>query len=206
MTITYPLTFPSVTGVMDINWRAVRADVLTQSPTTFVQQVIRHQGQRWEADISLPPMKRASAEEWIGFLLQLDGRNGTFLMTPPEALTPRGSAGGTPVVFGASQTGSTLAIDGGTVSTTGYLKAGDFIQLWTGSATRLHKVVKDADTNASGEVTVDIWPNLRESPADNATVVVTAAKGRFRLDQPIMDWSVNNASIFGITFGIVEAI
>lgn len=206
MAITFPLTLPTATGIAHITWRAVRADILSGSPLTFAQQVIQHQGQRWEADINLPSMKRELAEEWIGFFLQLDGRSGTFLLTPPEADTPRGAADGTPVINGASQTGSELNIDGLSISTTGYLLAGDFIQLGTGSTTRLHKVVQDVASDGAGAATLDIWPKLRESPTDGSTVVVSGASGLFRLDRPVADWSINDTSSFGISFGATEAM
>ena len=206
MAITFPLSFPSVTGVMSITWRAVRSDIMTMSPTTFVQQIIRNQGQRWEADITLPPMKRDNAEEFLAFLLQLDGRQGTFLLSPPGSGTARGVADGAPVINGASQTGSELAIDGLSVSTTNYLKAGDFFQLGSGSTARLHKVVKDVDSNGAGEATLDIWPNLREAPVDGSTVILSQPAGLFRLDRPIADWSFRDAALYGMAFGIMEAL
>ena len=206
MAITYPLSFPSVTGVLNLSFRAIRSDVRTMSPTTFVQQIIKNQGQRWDADITLPPMKRDNAEEFLGFLLQLDGRTGTFLLSPPGSGTARGVADGTPVINGASQTGSELAIDGLSVSTTNYLKIGDWFQLGSGSTARLHKVVKDVNSDGAGAATLDIWPNLRESPVDGSTVVLSNPAGLFRLEAPVVDWSFRDAALYGIAFGIMEAI
>ena len=102
------------------------------------------------------------------------------LLGDPIGATPRGSASsapGTPVVNGASQTGDTLSIDGLPASATGYLKAGDYIQLGSGTGAQLYKVLDDVDSNASGEADLTIWPDLRSSPADDATVVVSNAKG-----------------------------
>jgi hypothetical protein len=55
-------------------------------------------------------------------------------------------------------------------------------------------------------MTLDIWPRLRESPADNAVVVTTSTVGLFRLASNDTEWSVDEASIYGLTFGAVEAI
>lgn len=208
MAITYPLTFPT-TGVASVNLIARNVVGSSISPFTFNLQVHRHQGQRWEADITLPPMKRAEAEVWISFFMKLYGSYGTFTMGDPNGATPRGTASttaGTPVVNGASQTGGELAIDGLPASETGYLLAGDYIQLGSGTGAQLYKVLDDVDTNASGEATVTIWPDLRSSPADDATVVVSNAVGLFRLGTNTTDWQINQAGFYSMTFGAVEAL
>ena len=209
MAITYPLTFPTVTGVASINLRAVNAVAISESPFTFKQQVIAHQGQRWEAEISLPPMQRANAETWVSFLVSLAGARGTFTMGDPNCATARGTASvtpGTPVVNGSGQTGSSLTVDGLPTSETGYLKAGDYIQLGGGSSATLHKVMQDVDSNASGQAAIELWPYIRTAPADDATVVVSNAVGVFRLAGNQTDWSINNAAFYGISFAAIEAV
>ena len=208
MAITYPLTFPT-SGVASINLMARNVIGSTSSPFNLKQQIHKHAGQRWEADISLPPMKRAQAEVWISFFMKLYGSYGTFTMGDPNAATPRGTAAstaGTPVVNGASQTGDTLNIDGLPTSETGYLLAGDYIQLGTGTSAQLYKVLDDVDTNASGEAALTIWPDLRSSPSDGATVVVSSAVGLFRLGTNVTDWQINQAGFYSMTFGAVEAL
>ena len=206
MAITYPLTLPSHKKPSNITFRAVNTVGITQSPFTYAQQAVAHSGQRWECDVTLPQMSRADAEQWIAFLVSLRGQFGTFTLGDPTGASPRGSAGGTPLVNGASQTGGTLNIDGCTASQTGWLKAGDYIQLGTAGTATLHKVLADADSNGSGEVSLDIWPYIRTAPANDATVVVTNTVGRFRLASNQQNWNINEASIFGMTFGGVEAI
>jgi len=209
MAITYPLTFPTHTGVKSANFIARNVVGNSLSPFTFTQQVQKLQGQRWEADISLPLMERANAEQWISFFVKLNGSYGTFLMGDPNGATPRGSASsdaGTPLVNGASQTGTDLAIDGLPASATGYLKAGDYIQLGSGATTQLYKVLDDVDSNASGEATLTIWPDLRSSPADDAAVTVSGAKGLFRLTTNVTDWQINAAGFYQLSFGAAEAL
>lgn len=208
MAETYPINHPT-TGIARVRFLAKTAVAVSQSPFSLSQQVYKHQGMRWEADITLPPMKRADAESWASFLLRLRGQYGTFLLGDPAAATPRGSASttpGTPLVNGASQTGENLNIDGCPTSVTGYLKAGDYIQLGSSATAQLYKVLEDVDTNASGEATLNIFPNLRSSPSDDASVTVSNAKGLFRLATNDVSWDVNEASIYGITFGAIEAL
>lgn len=209
MAETYPLAFPTQTGVARVEITATDVVSINQSPFTLSQQVVRHAGARWSAMIAIPPVKREDSEYWNAFLLRLRGQFGTFLLGDPNAATPRGSAAsaaGTPVVNGASQTGNNLNIDGLPASATGYLKAGDYIQLGSGSTARLYKVLEDVNSNASGEATLNLWPDLRSSPADGATVVVSNAKGLFRLESNDATWSINNAGFYSISFSAVEAL
>lgn len=208
MAESYPLSMP--TGNI-ARIRIVGKSVvgISESPFTFAQQVYRHQGQGLEADITLSPMKREDAEYWVAFLLRLRGQYGTFLLGDPNGATPRGSASttpGTPVVNGASQTGDFLNIDGLPVSVSGYLLAGDYIQLGSGSTATLHKVLEDVDSNASGEATLNLFPTVRTAPGDGSAVTVSNAKGNFRLNTNETSWDINTMSIYGITFGAVEAI
>lgn len=209
MAETYPLDFPTAVGIARVRMTARSVIGVAASPFTFTQQVYRHQGERFEAEITLPAMNRAEAEEFNAFRLRLRGSFGTFLFGDPAAATPRGSAGitpGTPVVNGASQTGDSLVIDGCDPNATGYLKAGDYIQLGSGASSQLYKVLEDVDTNASGEATLNIYPALRSSPSDDATVIVSNAKGVFRLASNEMSWDVNEALIYGITLAATEAL
>jgi hypothetical protein len=205
MAISYPVAFPDL-GIKSMNIRAMNVVGMSQSPFTGQQQVYKHQGQWWEMEVTLPPMKRAEAEQIAAFLLKLNGRYGTFTLGDPANTAPRGVGTGTPLVNGGSQTGNSLLTDGWTTSTTGILKAGDWIQLGSGSASRLHKVLSDVNSDSSGAASIDIWPNLRSSPSDNAQITVIAPKGVWRLASNDVNYSIDEASIYGITFACVEAL
>jgi len=209
MTISYPLNTPTNIGIANITLSAENAVAISQSPFTYQQQVVAHPGQRWAASISLPPMKRQDAEYWIAFLLSLKGQIGTFLLGDPNCVAAQGSASttpGTPRVNGGGQTGDTLIIDGLPINTTGYLLPGDYIQLGSGVTAYLYKVLTQVDSDASGNATLDLWPNLRISPGDNGLLVVANTKGRFRLKDNVTQWGINEISSYGITFDCVEAI
>lgn len=209
MALSYPLNTPTNIGIANITLMAENAVAISQSPFTFQQQIVAHAGQRWAASISLPPMKRQDAETWVAFLLSMKGQVGTFLLGDPNCQTPQGSAStsaGTPLVSGSGQTGDSLVVDGLPISATGYLKAGDYIQLGSGSTASLHKVLLDVNTDVTGQAVLEIWPSLRSSPVDNAPVVVANTKGRFRLKENMTQWSINEISSYGITFDCVEAL
>ena len=194
MAISYPRSFLSHTGVAQIDLRARNAVAYSQSPFTFAGQSHAYSGQSWEADVGLPPMQRADAEQWVAWLISLRGQFGTFLLGDPLNTSPRGTA------TSAAITGST-GDSSVSVTMTGTLLAGDYIQLGSAGTATLHKVLEDQ----SGSGTLEIWPKLRsDKSAESATL--TNAQGRFRLMTNETNWSINNASIYGISFSAMEAI
>jgi hypothetical protein len=206
MTISYPLTAPVATrGPRGIRVRPRAVVGMSESPFTREQQVYAHQGETWLLEVDLPPMKRANAEEWVGFLLALNGREGTFLMGETVNTSPRGTwSGGSPLVAGASQTGKVLNIDGLSAGATG--KRGDWFQLGSGSSTRLHKLTADFTANGSGEASIDFWPRLRSAPGDNDPLDISSPVGIWRLAANEFDWDIERAQIYGISFQAIEAI
>ena len=103
-------------------------------------------------------------------------------------------------------TGDILLIDGATASQTGYLKSGDYLQVGAGATASLHKVLADVNSDSSGNVNIDIWPSIKTAPTDNSTVVLSSAKGLFRLISNETSWNITAASIYGITFGARQAL
>lgn len=67
----------------------------------------------WNISVTWPTL--SSDELWpiFAFLLSQDGEANSFQLSLPDKNTPNGLWGGTPLVNGASQTGNTLLIDGG---------------------------------------------------------------------------------------------
>jgi len=206
MAIIFPISLPTQSGIAKVRLIANDTVAISQSPFTGAQQVYKYPGQFWEADITLPPMKRADAEYWISFLLKLSGPYGTFLLGDPNGGTARGIATGTPLVNGGSQTGNELITDGWTNSQTGILKAGDYIQLGTGATSQLYKVLDDVNSDGSGNATLTVWPDLRSAPADNAAITVSNPKGVFRLTSSQATWDISEAAIYGLTFGARESL
>ncbi len=209
MAITYPLALPTAKGPRSARFAGQASVGVSASPFTGEQQVVVHQGQWWSAELRLPPMVRADAEDWSAFLFKLNGREGTFLMGDPAGATPRGAAAatpGTPIVQGGGQTSNTLQFNGVPINTTDYLLRGDYIQLGTGATTRLYKVLDDASSDGIGTVLATIWPKLRTATVNNETVVVSGALGRWRALDNEMARDVNEMKHFGLSLTAVEAL
>ena len=208
MAISYPLSLPTSIGMAQIELRATNAVARSTSPFTFSGQVHAYSGSAWSADVTLPSIRRDLAEDWIAFLLSLRGQLGTFYLGDPNAATPRGSARDSHSIAtsAAVSSGSSIGIDGALTSVTGYLKAGDYLQVGTGNSRQLFKVLSDVNTNSSGEATVDVWPNVRTSIANNSPLTVENTTGLFELASNEQSYSINEASQYGISFGAKEAI
>lgn len=194
MALSYPLATPTTIGIESIELRAVNAVAVSQSPFTYKQQIVSHGGQKWEASVNIPSVHRDKAAEWKAMLVGLKGQVGTFLLGDPDYATPQGT------VSSCVLTG-TAGEDSADVVMTGTLKAGDYIQLGSGASSKLHQVLLDQD----GDGTIEIWPSLR-SDYTSSTVVFNSPKGVFRLATNMTSWSINNASIYGISFEAVEAV
>ena len=194
MALSYPLATPTTIGIESIELRAVNAIAVSQSPFTYKQQIISHGGQKWEASVNIPSVHRDKAAEWKAMLVGLKGQTGTFLLGDPDYATPQGT------VSSCVLSGS-VGDETASVVMTGTLKAGDYIQLGSGASSKLHQVLLDQD----GDGTIEIWPSLR-SDYTSSTVVFNSPKGVFRLGTNMTSWSINNASIYGISFEAVEAV
>jgi len=198
MAITYPLTPPDPFYLSRLSLTGVSAVSRNTSPFTLQTQQYNHAGQAWLGSVDCPPMTRADAETMLAFLLK--AQRGTFNFQDYANPLPRGSITGTLTVATATANGTTLTYNGTTNST--QFAAGDWLQI----STSYYKVVQ-----ANGVGTVDLFPALRKSYAGSTAIVYglttgARAKGVFRLAQPTTEWSIELASVYGISFSIVEDV
>ena len=73
--------FPNV-GFTSMTMR-LRSAAISKSPFTYDQQVYQHQGVCWEAEVTLPPLKRSDAKQVEAFFAALRGQANTFTMGNP---------------------------------------------------------------------------------------------------------------------------
>jgi hypothetical protein len=191
MAITYPLTPPSPFRISKLTLSGMSATSRNVSPFTFQTQQYNWPGQAWMGSVECPPMTRAAAEEVIGFLLA--AQRGTFYFQDYANTSVRGNVTGTLTVSSATANTSTLGISGAT----GTFAVGDWLQI----GTSLYKVVQ---VNSSSSV--DLFPVLRSSYTGGTSITYSNAKGVFRLAESRTEWSIELASIYGITFSIAEDV
>ena len=191
MAISYPLTPPSPFNLSQLSFTGVSATSRSTSPFTLQTQQYNWPGQAWLGSVDCPPMKRADAEQIVAFLLA--AQRGTFYFQDYANPTNRGGVTGTLTVASATANGTTLGISGAT----GSFAVGDWLQI----STSLYKVVQ---SNSSSSV--DVFPALRKSYAGGTAITYANAKGVFRLASPSTEWSIGEASIYGVGFAIVEDV
>jgi hypothetical protein len=204
--ITFPLAFPTVTGISALGMGPRSVVAAVPSPFTRQDEVQVWDGQQWVIEIQVAPVVgRANAAAWMAFLASLNGMEGTFLFGDPLAATPLGAASGTPVVntVGSptlntrrSRVLYTRGWDGGVSNV---LKAGDFLQLRSGTNARLHMNLTDANSDSSGEAALNLFPALTDDMEDGEAIIVQAAKGVFRMATNEPRWNISNSIEHGFT-------
>lgn len=207
MTITYPLSFPTI-GIVQSAFRFHPIIGESTSIFTGASQVYRHQGEWWEGEVKFRAMNHVQVGQVKAFLTSLRGKYGTFLYGDPDYLArgPNGALGGTPLVNGSVGQGVNILPTKGWTPFTTVLKKGDYIQLGSGSTARLHMITQDADTDSIGDVDLDIEPRTRTTYIDNAVITTSAPKCIMRLSENPVEWSANQSSIYEVSIAFKESL
>lgn len=195
------LSFPSLSRAIprSMDW-ALRANTQSfQSPLSGSMQTVELPGARWAASFMLENLDEADAALLQAFLAKLRGRAGRFTLHNLARPQPRGTLTGTPLVKGASQTGTTLAIDACTVGAT--LLAGDFFAV----NGELKMVVADATADGAGEMSLTFEPPLRSSPADNDALTLSSPTATFMLAGDEMKWNTQPGKFSTFAVDAIEA-
>lgn len=175
------ITIPNVVGFESFSILPQSRVALDESPFSFKQQTIKYPGQRWLVTASTPLLNRASIDPWRAFIAQANGTENTFSLGDPLSTSAKGSLGGSPVVDGGSQTGSTLDVRGCSANITGWALSGDYFSIGGSQNSRLYMITEDADTDGSGNVTLSIWPDVQNEPSDGSALTFSSPTGAFRL-------------------------
>lgn len=195
MALSYPRPQPTSIGIEQITFRAVNAVGRTESPFTYKQQIFQHYGTKWEVDVVIPSLRKDVTDAWLAMILSLRGMSRTFLLGDPDHTSLRGTA--TTMTITGSLGDETVTADLNSESAT--ILAGDHFQLGSGADSRLHVVLADK----TGDGSLEIWPPLRDNYT-TSSATLTNPEGVFRLKNNVSEWTINNASAYGISFTAVE--
>lgn len=203
MSISYPIDHPTTSGFCRIKWSPESAVERQPSPFSYIAKKYVWSGQRRTVNVDVPPMGMIAAKPWFAFGMKLNGLEGTFWLRCSLTKAMAGAAQGIGLVNGGSQTGQDLVTDGWLANISGLFKEGDWIQV----GNRLHNIIADVDSNASGQATLSLWPKIRTAPADNLELPYGPdAKGLFELTEfPSCEWGVDRL-LSGFTFQATEVI
>ena len=185
-----PLSFPNV-GIQSMSMRLRRVVAVAESPFTLDTQVYTHQGARWEAEISLPPLTHAEAKSIEGFIVGLKGREGTFTFGNPLDTSTLSDN----TVSSAAIRAESFTLGSGTAA----VSAGTYFEL----NNYLYCVTSD---KAAGATTLSFQPPLRSAVTSSLVVKYNLPATTWRMSSNDVGWSINEASIYGFSFACVEAL
>ena len=168
-----------------------------QSPLSGAIQTADRGGERLVARLSYRSLQNADRSDLIAFLMKLNGQQHRVNL-PHHGLNQRGAFGGTPLVAGASQTGTSLNIDGCSINITDWMKAGDTFS-FNGE---MKIATADADTDGSGLTTLNFYPRIHSAPPNDEPIETTAPTGVFMLAGNKDSWTYRPGSLsdFNLTF------
>ena len=193
------IDMPTSPNFVRSNFSLFRTIGMTVSPYTGKTKTQEFDGVFWNAEVSLPPMRRDQAVNWQSFLLNLKGQINHFKFTDPDALTNTGTystAFLTPELR-TNNTSVQLSFSGSTItaasSTFSSTKVGDFIVV-TGATNEenngTHKVttvtsatvvVVDSDlTTESNTASCKVRSNVKGATGLNLLASTNSATGTIK--------------------------
>jgi hypothetical protein len=183
----------------------VGTGVNTSPFTQQTQTLIWPGADIWTAHATLPPMNQQSFAPWLGFIHDCQGQANVFqlsLAQNPHPQTTGSSNKGKPIVTGTNPPmTNTLTTSGWPASTFRVLMPGDYIQL----GYRLYMITDQANSDSSGNCTLQVTPSLRETPTAGESVILNSPKGLFRMAKPVVSYSINEVGVYGFEMDFQEA-
>jgi hypothetical protein len=195
---------PAAPGIQAVVWNQKSTVGVSASPFTGQQQVQEWSGQWLEAQVTLPRMTRAQANQWIAFLVSLRGMAGVFMFGDPAGKVPQGAATGAPQISDNANGngGYSVMTKGWTPNVNHILMPGDWMEI----DNHIYMILSDESSDPAGIASFDIWPALRTNPQDGLPIIVNNAQGLFRLSANQTSWDIDEALTFGLQFNCMEAI
>ena len=202
-------TFPTG-NVRAVNFKDNAPNLVTTSLSGRRQT--KSQGQQFFSfTIQTPPLKTADLKPILGFISKQRGQFESFQIQLPNLSTPAGSiTSNTLAVNGAHTAGDkTIAVDGGTASASGYLKAGDFIRFidtrTAANNVKVYMVTADLDLDGGGAGTLNIEPGLIDGVNNNSTVETNGVQFTVFLERGAQEYQMGVQGLTQMEFDVREA-
>ena len=204
--MAYIGTWPSTIGFRTVNFRALSSTKQTTSQSGRRVRVSTS-GTRFSATIQYPQMTVANFKPIQAVATRLDGPLNSFdIVLPSVSETQSGVTGTTATVDGTNAAGSSTVNISTNKNSTLILKAGDVIRF--PSHNKVYMVTADATTNGSGDVAVNITPNLIEAVNDDgsSTVNVDDVPFRMTLARDIQEYKYATDGTVSYEIDIIEEV
>ena len=166
---------------------------LSESPLVAAQQTVDRGGLKWVCSYAYTALRGDDRAEMMGLLASLRGRANRLRVAVYDN-PKRGAYGGTPIVDGAGQTGSSINVRGCSISITNWIRRGDYFSIVVNGEPELKVCTADASSGIGGLIQIFFEPRLRFSPADASAIyvedgVLSRPKGIFMVDTNELGWS-----------------
>lgn len=175
------MAFPRTVAPMQVSRPWLPGALMDMAHSGGIQiRATKQVGWAWEE--KWPPLHVGNADD-MALLAQIDymwNRRAietiTHPLIPGSGRAPNGAGGGSPLVDGAAQTGGALVTDGWPNNIPNVVRAGDVVSLAGDNIVYENRT--DASSNGSGQATLNLVPNLRVSPANDAVITTTGVTYR----------------------------
>jgi hypothetical protein len=193
------VAIPTNVGFQTAQPEFVDNDVKLRPPAGGVSQTLKRLGSHWALSVQLRPAAEGPAFLSLQVPLLLGRREGASYPWPQPGLVI--GSPGSPVVNGAGQLGTTLAIRSGAA---GYVvRLGQFLNVTIGSRRYVRQATQATTLNGSGAGTLTIWPPLPRPTIDGAAVELAAPVIEGDLTLPL-NWQHLLHSYIPLSFRIEE--
>ena len=193
-------TLPLADQIREVNVES-RDPTLVDVTQSGRMQVRKVSGQRWVLRVRWRRMRDHLARSLFAFLAAQRGQFETFDVVAPAFSDTRG-VGGSPLVAGANQSGTTLNVDGFAPNTAGVMLAGDVFRLAHG---KVYMLTADADSAATGAATLQFVPSLVATPADNEALTINQVPFTVRLATDSVSYQLTGR-IYEISADFIEDV
>lgn len=209
-------TFPSTQGFRGLNFNNNQPNLVSIS-VSGRRQAKSQGAQFFSFTVQTPPMDVDDHKKVMGFLAAQQGQFEAFQIVLPNLSTPQGSVtSNTLVVNGAHTAGDkTIAVDGGTASASGYLKAGDMVRFIDTTSTvggvakamnvKTYMVTADLDLDGTGAGTLNIEPGLIDGVDNNSTMETNNVQFTVFMAGATQEYSTGLTSKTQLEFEVREA-
>lgn len=194
-------SFPSITPTSS-SWELVSNVGVHRSPLSGATQTLDRGGEFWRCRLNFSNLNGADAATMRAFLVKLNGQQHRFTVHD-HGQTQRGSFGGSALVRGGSQTGTSINIDGMTASVSNWIRAGDHFSIDG------HLKIATADFDSDGSSRIDnltFAPRIVTAPANNAAVTTTNPTCTFMLESSQVGWSKRRGDFSDFTIIGIEDV
>lgn len=198
------LSLPVNLPISKQTWGIKRYDVTQDESNGGRSSEVR--SPEWVSTISVPSSLEISSGSWIAFIMRLRGRVNQVALPNLARPIPRGTMRGSMTLSTGVFRGDTTLpiISAGEASKT--LLKGDYLGIGSGSTQQLIVVTEDAISDGSGNITVNIFPAIRNDFLISEPITWDTPKALFRINDKENIWSYDDISINDLTLNLIESV